>query len=365
VSNGTLEIPDIYKKFPVTPPRDFDVLESQILGFMTEEFATKPRFASHARRPNSNSWGGACNGRMGRLPAKVGKIRAFRGLLPDAGCYSAFGIPIMAQPRHQVDSRPEAARKSQRAKFALNRELVISAGLRLLPILDRLLMRYAATDEYQIFPNELFPWTSNLAQNWSVIRDEAKDLLHNPLSIPSVRELSADQEKIAVDDRWRSFFFWGYGLRAERNCARCPATARILEQIPDLLSALYSVTLAGAHIPRHTGPTKAILTLHMGLIIPRNREDCRMQVGDHNVIWREGRVLIFDDMYPHEVWNDTNEDRVILMLHLKRLLRFPGSLLRDMLFAALRTSPFVRDGLRNLDRWEKSQFSPKAPIIKT
>jgi len=32
-------------------------------------------------------------------------------------------------------------------------------------------------------------------------------------------------------------------------------------------------------------------------------------------------------MYPHEVWNDTDEDRVILMLHLKRPLRFPRLLL--------------------------------------
>ena len=80
-----------------------------------------------------------------------------------------------------------------------------------------------------------------------------------------------------------------------------------------------------------------------------------MQVGDDKVTWHEGRVVIFDDMYPHEVWNDTNENRVILMLHLKRPLRFPGSLLRDLLFAVLRASPFVRDGLQNLDRWEEAR----------
>jgi aspartyl/asparaginyl beta-hydroxylase (cupin superfamily) len=79
-----------------------------------------------------------------------------------------------------------------------------------------------------------------------------------------------------------------------------------------------------------------------------------MQIGDHKVIWEEGRIVVFDDMCPHEVWNDTDEDRVILMLHLKRPLRFPGFSLRDLLFAALRASPFVRDGLRNLERWEKS-----------
>ena len=52
------------------------------------------------------------------------------------------------------------------------------------------------------------------------------------------------------------------------------------------------------------------------------------------------------------------EVRVILMLRLKRPLRFPGSALRDLLFAALRASPFVRDGLRNLERWERSKERP-------
>jgi beta-hydroxylase len=243
----------------------------------------------------------------------------------------------------------------QNLKF--DRHTVISAGLRLLPLLDRLLMRFAVTKEHQIFPNEFFPWTSDLAKNWSAIRDEAQELLSDRMSVPSVREISSDHEKIAIDDRWRSFFFWGYGLRAEANCARCPETARLLENIPGLVSALYSVTLAGAHIPRHTGTTKAILTAHMGLIIPLRRENCRLQIGDHNMVWEEGRIIIFDDMFPHEVWNDTDEDRVILMLHLKRPLRFPGSLFRDLLFAALRASPFVRDGVRNLERWEKSQAS--------
>ena len=267
----------------------------------------------------------------------------------------------MALPMGETNLDSEARSTGARPKFKFDRNIVISAGLRLLPVVDRLLMMFAATKEHQVFPNELFPWTSHLAGNLSAIRDEAQALLRDRTSIPSVRELSSDHEKIAVDDNWRSFFLWGYGLRAEANCARCPQTVRVLEQIPGLLSALYSVTLPGAHIPRHTGPTKAIITAHMGLILPLSRQDCRMQIGDQEVIWEEGRVVIFDDMYPHEVWNDTEEDRVILMLHLKRPLRFPGSAVRDLLFAALRASPFVRDGLRNLERWEKSKAHGPAP----
>jgi beta-hydroxylase len=65
-------------------------------------------------------------------------------------------------------------------------------------------------------------------------------------------------------------------------------------------------------------------------------------------------VVVFDDMYPHEVWNDSNEDRVVLLLHVKRPQRFPGCLVRDGFFSALRRSSFVRDGLRNLEQWEKA-----------
>jgi ornithine lipid ester-linked acyl 2-hydroxylase len=79
-----------------------------------------------------------------------------------------------------------------------------------------------------------------------------------------------------------------------------------------------------------------------------------MVVGDHTVVWEEGRLVIFDDMFPHEVWNDTDEDRIVLLLHVKRPLRFPGSLFRDLLFGILRASPFVQDGVRNLQNWERS-----------
>jgi ornithine lipid ester-linked acyl 2-hydroxylase len=53
------------------------------------------------------------------------------------------------------------------------------------------------------------------------------------------------------------------------------------------------------------------------------------------------------------VWNDTEDHRVVLLLHLKRPLRFPGSLVRDALFAVMRASPFVRDGVRNIERWDE------------
>jgi ornithine lipid ester-linked acyl 2-hydroxylase len=46
------------------------------------------------------------------------------------------------------------------ANIKSGRELIIALGLWLLPILDRIMMRFAATEEYQVFPNETFSWTT-------------------------------------------------------------------------------------------------------------------------------------------------------------------------------------------------------------
>jgi len=234
--------------------------------------------------------------------------------------------------------------------FGFDREWIIQTGLSLLPGFDRLLMRFAVGKEQPVIPIAEFPWTKYVEGQTPVIRAEAERLLRKGVPLPSIREVSPDHDKIALDDKWRSFFLWGYGVRIEENLAKCPETAKILENIPGLLTAFYSVMQAGAHVPKHTGPTKAILTAHLGLIIPRKRENCHMQVATENLVWEEGKVFIFDDMFDHEVWNDTDEDRVILLLHLKRPLRFPGSLLRDLFFAVLRASPFVKDGVKNLER---------------
>lgn len=247
----------------------------------------------------------------------------------------------------------------------ISREAVIDYGQRMLPAFDRMIMRSTAVEEHQVFPNQLFNWIPYLESHAQTIRDEAHALLTDRMSIPSVREISPDHGKIALDGKWRSFFLWAYGVKIEANCARCPQTAKIVAKIPGLLSAFYSVMLAGAHVPKHTGPTKAILTAHLGLIVPLKRERCHMNVGEHDVVWEEGRVVVFDDMYPHEVWNDTDEDRIILLVHVKRPLKFPGSALRDLFFAALRASPFVRDGLRNLEAWKQTNPDPaiSAPAL--
>jgi beta-hydroxylase len=144
---------------------------------------------------------------------------------------------------------------------------------------------------------------------------------------------------------------WGYGYRVDANCARCPETIKLVEQIPGLRTAMFSIHAPGVHIPLHKGVTKGMITCHLALKTPTAREKCRIEVNGESYSWREGETFIFDDTYKHEVWNDTDEDRVILLIQFDRPLRFPGSLLRSAILGAIRLSPFVQDAKRNMSRW--------------
>jgi aspartyl/asparaginyl beta-hydroxylase (cupin superfamily) len=67
---------------------------------------------------------------------------------------------------------------------------------------------------------------------------------------------------------------------------------------------------AGAHIGAHTGMYNTRLICHLPLIVPPG---CSFRVGNQVREWEAGKLLIFDDTIEHEAWNDSGEDRVMLI----------------------------------------------------
>lgn len=222
-------------------------------------------------------------------------------------------------------------------------------GLR--PRIDRVIMRGSLVPDRAVMDKKDFPWIAMLEENWETIRDEAVRIATS--EIPPLGDISPDHGRIAADRRWKSFFLQGYGYRREENCARAPRTAALISQIPDLVTAFFSVLEAGCHIPRHSGPTKGLLISHLALRAPKDRANCHMDVwggGERHVLnWIDGQAFIFDDTYDHEVWNDTGEDRYILLIQVRRPCRGIARAMLDFFLWGIRLSPFVQDVKRRLD----------------
>lgn len=232
------------------------------------------------------------------------------------------------------------------------RPFIVRVGKKLRRRLNGILSRFSKVPLDPVLETGMFPWLRSLEGAASIIQTEADYLMRHLHAVPPMNEMSPDHQRIAGDGGWRSFFLVGYGVRVEANCARCPNTARLLDRVPGLVTALFSILEPGMHVGRHSGVSKGILIAHLGLRVPRDAEKCRMDVDGHIVGWAEGRSFVFDDTYPHEVWNDTPEPRVILLIQFRRPMSLPGRMLTHLLVAAVRLSPYIQDARRNLSVWE-------------
>src|SRR6185295_12664404 len=145
-----------------------------------------------------------------------------------------------------------------------------------------------------------FPWLADLEAATPGIQRELDALLVHREHLPNLHEISPDQCSITNDDRWKSYFLYGFGKRSEANCVRCPITAAVLGRIPNLVTAFFSILAPGKHVPRHRGVYKGLLRTHLGVKVPEP-DRCRIEIGGHTVRWREGEAFVFDDAYDHEV----------------------------------------------------------------
>lgn len=232
------------------------------------------------------------------------------------------------------------------------RKFVKKRGMRTIRALWGFLGRQSLVGDKPVHDSAEFPWTRPLEANWHKIRAELDAVLAQRDLVPPFHEVSPDQYKISKGDDWKTFILFGFGHKSERNCARCPETTRLLEAIPSLQTAWFSILAPGYRVPPHRGVTKGIIRCHLGLKVPKKRENCYMRVAEETFSWEEGKCVVLDDTYDHEVRNDTPEERVVLLIDVDRPMRLPGRILSKVLLRLLKTTAYYQDGLKNLTSWE-------------
>ena len=241
---------------------------------------------------------------------------------------------------------PAATKKRRRHRPS------VAIGKWVLQHIERILIRYSTVSDIPIFDAHDFAWTAPLETNWKIIRQELDRILEKQDQLPNFQDISRDQINITQDDRWKTFFLYGYGFKMQSNCDLCPETTRIIESIPGMLTGFFSVLAPGKHIPPHRGPYKGILRCHLALKVPEPTDRCWIEVGDQKANWQEGVCLVFDDTYKHRVENNTDGTRVVLFLDIIRPMRFPGSWLNRFVIRLIRMSPFIQDAIKNQKAWE-------------
>ena len=248
------------------------------------------------------------------------------------------------------------------------RRFVKKNGKRLLRWIDRVQSKQSKVPDLPFVPVEHFPFLDVFAKNWKDIEAEARNVLKFRDEIPGFEDISPDQYRIAKKNQWKTYVLYGFGTKLEKNAQHAPKTVEMLETVPNIQTAWFSILAPGYHIPAHKGVTKGILRAHVGLIIPKDFEKCRIRVGDQIKPWQEGSLFVLDDTYEHEVWNDTDEERVILLFDFDRPMGGFGRFLNKVMLKAMKKTAYYKDPKKNLadaeDRFEQAVRQADANMEK-
>ncbi|XP_065758717.1 aspartyl/asparaginyl beta-hydroxylase isoform X3 [Muntiacus reevesi] len=152
----------------------------------------------------------------------------------------------------------------------------------------------------------------SLERNWKLIRDEGLAAMDKTQGL-----FLPEDENLREKGDWSQFTLWQQGRKNENACKGAPKTCSLLDKFPETTGCRrgqikYSIMHPGTHVWPHTGPTNCRLRMHLGLVIPK--EGCKIRCANETRSWEEGKVLIFDDSFEHEVWQDAASFRLIFIV---------------------------------------------------
>jgi len=264
-------------------------------------------------------------------------------------------VTIATDPQSASD--PVQNFGTQGIKPLVRPSLTTRLFMRVVEWAERLNLRHTMVGNPPIYDNAVFPWTRLIERDWKLIRAELERVLVRKDELPGFHEIASDVATISQDSGWKSYLLSGYGFVSEPNTRACPNTWRVCQQIPGLITVMFSILEPGKHLPPHRGPYNGVLRLHLGLIVPEPRSELGIRVDKEVYRWEEGKAVVFDDAYEHEAWNRTPHTRVVLFVDFIKPLRFPARFVNWLLLNLAMFTPFIREGGEKQKAWEQKFYA--------
>lgn len=159
---------------------------------------------------------------------------------------------------------------------------------------------------------EYFPNHVLLTDNWKEIKEEALQVYGGG----NAEKIKDDSFfRCIADDGWKRFYFKWYSGIDPKAKKLCPYTCSLIESLPEIRLAMFSILEPGSIIPPHAGPFRGGIRYHLGL---QCSPEAFIAVDGKKYVWHPGHDILFDDTYHHEVQNRSDTTRIILFCDIER-----------------------------------------------
>lgn len=152
-----------------------------------------------------------------------------------------------------------------------------------------------------------YPFIEKLEEGHSDIKEE---LLYN---LQERKHLfTEEQENLHVGGDWTELRLKSSGYGFTKYTQYFPKTMKHIRNCgQDFTSIKFSAIQPGTHIRTHTGPSNERLRIHLTIV---HTGGAKIRVGKDWHTWEQGKAIIFDDSWEHEVIHNGKDARVVLIM---------------------------------------------------
>jgi len=165
-----------------------------------------------------------------------------------------------------------------------------------------------------------------IESNWMTIRDEALELIR----LTPEQNLTYGRDATASPkENWKHYYIHGNGQSFPNSvCDITPTLCNLLKDYPPAtMCPLGSIKLSyiapDTIIEPHTSNLNFRLRAQLPLYVPplnatetSDMSKMVMSGGKHEIKWEEGKMVLIDDSFEHEVINETSQPRILLLIDL-------------------------------------------------
>ena len=157
------------------------------------------------------------------------------------------------------------------------------------------------------YDTEDYPFIAFIEAGYKDIRSELM------INLQERRHLfTGETENLHVGGEWTELRLKSSGYGYTKYVGYFPKTMQHIQKCGQTFTSIkFSAIQPGTHIRTHTGPSNERLRLHLCLV---HTGGAKIRVGTDWHTWEEGKVIMFDDSWEHEVIHTGQEMRIVLIL---------------------------------------------------
>ena len=116
---------------------------------------------------------------------------------------------------------------------------------------------------------------------------------------------------------WRLYYAYMFGKPNDLARTDLPSLLAFAESTPNVVNAFISILDPGVRLPAHKDPYAGILRYHLGIRIPEANPP-RIRLDQDYYTWKNGEGAVLDVSFEHEVINESDEPRIIVIVDFRR-----------------------------------------------